>query len=259
MSRRKVGKPRTSQSSKRKKKSKDDSEERRRPGNQGGFFKSRLRFLQDRLETYYVEADEGRTKAFFLKVLAEYWKEFNWRLSRDEEPVSGTQYPETDDESELPEKNKIVEATNEVYTYSSLPSYPVLHCSQSIRGWFRYRQHRRIKDMKNPWTSILKHLTEEAAAVSPRALPGWQYYMSVESAAVSEEYSERHPDVSKAVRTRDIAGLCKVARELFDKLPEDEQAGYEAAAKELHQKEYAAYKAEREKNAQPRLPEDIQM
>ena len=113
--------------------------------------------------------------------------------------------------------------------------------------------------MKNPWTSVLKHLTEEAAAVSPRALPGWQYYMSVESQAVWDEYDRRNPQASKAVRARDIHGLCKIARELFDELSEDEKAGYEATAKELHQKEYAAYKAEREKNAQPRLPEDIQM
>ena len=63
-----------------------------------------------------MEADEGRTKAFFTKTLAEYWSEFNWRLSRDEEPTPGTQYPETDDESELPQKVKVVEATNEVYT-----------------------------------------------------------------------------------------------------------------------------------------------
>ena len=82
----------------------------------------------------------------------------------------------------------------------------------------------------------------DAEAVGPRRLPGWQYWMSLSSDVVSNEYNQLYPDKTPAQRTRDIHERCRIARGLFAALPLDEQEAMQSAAQEAYEKDAEEFK-----------------
>lgn len=95
---------------------------------------------------------------------------------------------------------------------------------------------------KNPWKSILKNL-DEAEALPPRRLPSWQLWMTRNNADVNEEFDRLHPESDAKQRARAIGERCRIARVLFEALPEEEQESWQAEAKQTFDEQVAEYAA----------------
>ena len=112
---------------------------------------------------------------------------------------------------------------------------------QSLQTWFRYWETTASWGAKEPWGPLLKGL-RDAEAVGPQRLPRWQYWMSLSSDVISNEYNQLYPDKTPAQRTRDIHEQCRIARGLFAALPLDEQEVMQSAAQEAYEKDAEEFK-----------------
>ena len=82
-----------------------EGSEKRKPGRKGNFHGQRLQFLESFLPSWEKARNDRTTGDFWSTVLSAYWKKFDWRLGRDEDPSQPSGDPPVDDNfTEEPEK-----------------------------------------------------------------------------------------------------------------------------------------------------------
>lgn len=119
---------------------------------------------------------------------------------------------------------------------------------QSIMNWYRYRNNVRKRSQQNLWQYLLRSLSSgKDPSTSPRPLPPWQLYMSIEHEAIVAELAERHPEMERRDLTRNIHLRADLAREMFKELDIELQEEYQMEADSLHNEEMAQWYQEQQK------------